>query len=90
MFYTYLSIAGQSAEEKAQEEPIVMTWHRQENTADRARMESILRLVERLVVRLQLVVLLMEVYQAWLVALVEVLLVVPEMRGYQVLVLALD
>ena len=25
-----------------------MTWHRQENTADRARMESILRLVERL------------------------------------------
>ena len=32
----------------------------------------------------------MEVYQAWLVALVEVLLVVPEMRGYQVLVLALD
>ena len=48
MFDTYLAIAGQSAEEKAQEEPIVMTWHRQENTADRTRMESILRLVERL------------------------------------------
>ncbi len=48
MFDTYLAIAGQLAEEKAQEEPIVMTWHRQENTADRTRMESILRLVERL------------------------------------------
>ena len=48
MYDTYLSIAGQAAQEDAQEEIIVMTWHRQENTADRARMESILHLVERL------------------------------------------
>lgn len=48
MYDTYLTIAGRLAGEKPQEEVIVMTWHRQENTADRARMESILRLVERL------------------------------------------
>lgn len=47
MYDTYLTIAGQPSKE-AQEEVIVMTWHRQENTADRERMESILRLVERL------------------------------------------
>lgn len=47
MYDTYLAIAGQPAGEP-QEEVIVMTWHRQENTADRERMESILRLVERL------------------------------------------
>lgn len=47
MYDTYLTIAGQPAGEP-QEEVIVMTWHRQENTADRERMESILRLVERL------------------------------------------
>ena len=48
MYDTYLSIARQAAQEDAQEEIIVMTWHRQENTADKARMESILNLVERL------------------------------------------
>lgn len=47
MYDTYLTIAGQPAQEP-QEEAVVMTWHRQENTADKARMESILRLVERL------------------------------------------
>lgn len=47
MYDTYLTIAGQPDQEE-QEEAIVMTWHRQENTADRARMESILGLVERL------------------------------------------
>ncbi len=47
MYDTYLTIAGGPAGEP-QEEVIVMTWHRQENTADRERMESILRLVERL------------------------------------------
>ncbi len=48
MYDTYLSIAGGLAGEKPQEDVIVMTWHRQENTSDRARMESILRLVEGL------------------------------------------
>ncbi len=48
MYDTYLAIAGQQEEKAAGEEPIVMTWHRQENTSDRERMESILRLVERL------------------------------------------
>ncbi|MDE6604083.1 MAG: UDP-N-acetylglucosamine 2-epimerase (non-hydrolyzing) [Lachnospiraceae bacterium] len=48
MYDTYLSIAGRLTGENPQEEVIVMTWHRQENTSDRARMESILRLVERL------------------------------------------
>ncbi|MDE7246804.1 MAG: UDP-N-acetylglucosamine 2-epimerase (non-hydrolyzing) [Lachnospiraceae bacterium] len=47
MYDTYLAIAGQTAQEVL-EEAIVMTWHRQENTADRERMESILQLVERL------------------------------------------
>ncbi len=50
MYDTYLSIAEKTAagQEPWQEEIVVMTWHRQENTADRERMESILRLVERL------------------------------------------
>lgn len=48
MYDTYLSIAGQAAQEHGQEEIIVMTWHRQENTADKARMESVLNLVEQL------------------------------------------
>ncbi len=48
MYDTYLSIAGRFAGVRSQEEVIVMTWHRQENTSNRARMESILRLVERL------------------------------------------
>lgn len=48
MYDTYLSIAGQTAQENTQEEIIVMTWHRQENTSDRGRMENILNLVKRL------------------------------------------
>ncbi len=48
MYDTYLSIAGRIAPVPAEEEIIVMTWHRQENTADRARMESILDLVEKM------------------------------------------
>lgn len=50
MYDTYLSVADRvsRSQEIPQEETIVMTWHRQENTADRERMESILRLVERL------------------------------------------
>lgn len=49
MYDTYLSIAKKaSAGQAAQDEIVVMTWHRQENTADRERMESILRLVERM------------------------------------------
>lgn len=47
MYDTYLAIAGEPVRE-VQDEVIVMTWHRQENTSDRERMESILRLVERL------------------------------------------
>lgn len=47
MYDTYLAIAEKPAGEP-REEVIVMTWHRQENTTDRERMESILRLVERL------------------------------------------
>lgn len=48
MYDTYLSIAGGGRQPAAQEDIIVMTWHRQENTSDRARMERILHLVERL------------------------------------------
>ncbi len=48
MYDTYLSIAAEAEQERPQEEFILMTWHRQENTADKGRMESILRLVERL------------------------------------------
>lgn len=50
MYDTYLSIAAKSVEgrDAGQEEIVVMTWHRQENTADRGRMESILDLIEKL------------------------------------------
>lgn len=48
MYDTYLSIADGIQQSDPQEEIIVMTWHRQENTCSRERMESILRLVERL------------------------------------------
>lgn len=48
MYDTYLSIAGQTVQEDVQEDIVVMTWHRQENTADKARVESILNLMERL------------------------------------------
>lgn len=49
MYDTYLSIADKATGGQGEEEEIVvMTWHRQENTADRGRMESILNLVEQL------------------------------------------
>ena len=50
MYDTYLSIAERPArsQETQSEDIIVMTWHRQENTADRGRMESILDLVRKL------------------------------------------
>ncbi len=48
MYDTYLAIADSVQESFSAEEVVVMTWHRQENTCSRARMESILNLVERL------------------------------------------
>lgn len=48
MYDTYLSIADGIQQTDSQEEVIVMTWHRQENTCSKERMESILRVVERL------------------------------------------
>ncbi len=48
MYDTYLSIADRMPSSDSQEEVIVMTWHRQENTCSRERMESILNLLERL------------------------------------------
>ena len=46
MYDTYLEISDKIAGNGALEEVIVMTWHRQENTSSRQRMESILHLVE--------------------------------------------
>ncbi len=48
MYDTYLSIAEKTEQEPVQEEIIVMTWHRQENTSDKERMDSILNLVAQL------------------------------------------
>lgn len=48
MYDTYLSIAEKSADQMSQEDIIVMTWHRQENTSDRERMDSILNLIQQL------------------------------------------
>lgn len=48
MYDTYLEISDKIAAGGPEEEVIVMTWHRQENTSSRERMESILHLVERL------------------------------------------
>lgn len=48
MYDTYLSIADRMQPSGSQEEVIVMTWHRQENTCSKERMESILNLVERM------------------------------------------
>lgn len=48
MYDTFLSAAHGSAGCKEQEEMILMTWHRQENTASKERMESIIRLIKRL------------------------------------------
>lgn len=48
MYDTFLSAAHESEGGKEQEEMILMTWHRQENTASKERMESIIRLIKRL------------------------------------------
>ena len=48
MYDTYLTISEKTKKGISQDEIILMTWHRQENTSDRKRMESILNLVERL------------------------------------------
>lgn len=48
MYDTYLSISEKTQKGPPQDEIILMTWHRQENTSDRKRMESILNLVEQL------------------------------------------
>lgn len=47
MFDTYLSVARNIPENSA-ENIVLMTWHRQENTASKERMESIIALVEKL------------------------------------------
>lgn len=48
MYDTYLEISERITKEESGEEIIVMTWHRQENTSSRERMEGILNLIERL------------------------------------------
>ena len=48
MYDTFLSAAHESEGSNEQEEMILMTWHRQENTASKERMESIIRLIKRL------------------------------------------
>lgn len=47
MYDTFLSVASKKDKE-AGEEIILMTWHRQENTESRARMESIIHFIQRL------------------------------------------
>lgn len=48
MYDTYLEITDKVEQAAQAQEVIVMTWHRQENTSSRERMESILHLVEKL------------------------------------------
>ncbi len=48
MYDTYLEISDKIDRTPQDEEMILMTWHRQENTSSKERMESILNLVERL------------------------------------------
>ena len=49
MYDTFLSANHRNEYENVQEEEIIlMTWHRQENTASKERMESIIRLIKRL------------------------------------------
>lgn len=48
MYDTYLEISNNIDKAAQAQEVIVMTWHRQENTSSKERMESILQLVERL------------------------------------------
>ncbi|MDE7017872.1 MAG: UDP-N-acetylglucosamine 2-epimerase (non-hydrolyzing) [Lachnospiraceae bacterium] len=47
MYDTFLLSTGKE-DRKEQEDIILMTWHRQENTASKERMESIIRLIRRL------------------------------------------
>lgn len=47
MYDTFLSIA-ETKGNVAEEDIILMTWHRQENTADKNRMKSIIQLIKRL------------------------------------------
>lgn len=48
MYDTFLSASHKEEEKRQEEEIILMTWHRQENTASRERMESIIHFVKRL------------------------------------------
>lgn len=48
MYDTYLSIGERLTDQPSQEEMIVMTWHRQENTSGKERMESILNLIQQI------------------------------------------
>lgn len=48
MYDTYLSIGEKTTEKNSKEEIILMTWHRQENTSSRERMDSILNLIQKL------------------------------------------
>lgn len=48
MYDTFLSVARKQKSIPSEEEIILMTWHRQENTASRERMESIIRFLKML------------------------------------------
>lgn len=48
MYDTFLSVSHKREKNLQGEEIILMTWHRQENTASKERMESIIRLIKRL------------------------------------------
>lgn len=48
MYDTFLASARKKGEQICGDEIILMTWHRQENTATKERMESILRVIRRL------------------------------------------
>ena len=48
MYDTFLSAAQEQGSISRREEIILMTWHRQENTANKERMESIIRLIKRM------------------------------------------
>lgn len=48
MYDIYLTISNQLIGNAKKDEIILLTWHRQENTDDQVRMESIIRLLEKL------------------------------------------
>lgn len=48
MYDTFLSATCERKECKEQEEIILMTWHRQENTASKERMESIIHFIKKM------------------------------------------